>query len=327
MNPGTSFLKQLAINLPVIGGPMYPCSNPELVAAVSSAGGMGVVQPVSLTYVYHYDFRAGLRYIRSLTDKPIGMNALIEQSSRRYRETMVRWIDIALEENVRFFITSLGKPDWVVRRVHAAGGCVYHDVTEKKWAKKALDCGVDGLVAVNNQAGGHAGGLTPEALLADLIDMGLPVVCAGGISDEAGFIAALKSGYAGVQMGTRFIASTECRASDAYKAAVVKASTDDIVLSERITGVPVSLIRTRYVKQTGTRAGLIAKWMLKGQKTKHLMRTIYALLAMYKLKKSNHGKETSSELWQAGKSVGGITSIESVSTIMVRLERAYTRGI
>ncbi|NOY70942.1 MAG: nitronate monooxygenase [Gammaproteobacteria bacterium] len=325
MKPGTTLLKQLAINLPVIGGPMYPCSNPELVAAVSSAGGMGVVQPVSLTYVYRYEFRAGLRYIRSLTDKPIGMNALIEQSSRRYRETMVRWIDIALEENIRFFITSLGKPDWVVKRVHAAGGCVYHDVTEKKWAQKALDCGVDGLVAVNNQAGGHAGDLTPEALLADLIDVGLPVVCAGGVSDGAGFMAALKSGYAGVQMGTRFIASTECRASDAYKAAVVKASIKDIVLSERITGVPVSLIRTRYVKQTGTRAGLIAKWMLKGQKTKHLMRTIYALLAMYKLKKSNHAKETSSELWQAGKSVASITRVESVATIMARLEKAYAQ--
>ena len=100
---------------------MYPCSNPELVAAVSEAGGIGILQPISLTYVHGHDFREGLRLIRRLTAKPIGMNALIEQSSQTYRERMERWIDIALEEGVRFFVTSLGNPRWVVERVRAAG--------------------------------------------------------------------------------------------------------------------------------------------------------------------------------------------------------------
>ena len=95
---------------------MYPCSNPELVAAVSETGAIGIVQPVSLSYVHGYDFRQGLQYIRTLTAKPFGMNALIEQSNKRYHERMVQWIDIALEEGVRFFITSLGKPDWVVKQ-------------------------------------------------------------------------------------------------------------------------------------------------------------------------------------------------------------------
>ena len=89
---------------------MYPCSNPELVAAVSEAGGIGIVQPISLTYVHGHDFREGLRLIRRLTSKPIGMNALIEQSSKAYHERMERWVDIALEEGVRFFVTSLGNP-------------------------------------------------------------------------------------------------------------------------------------------------------------------------------------------------------------------------
>src|ERR671916_2818631 len=96
------------IAVPLICGAMYPCSNPELVAAVSEAGGIGIVQPISLTYVHGHEYRAGLRYIRSLTSKPIGMNALIEQSSRMYRKRMERWIDVALEEGIRFFVTSLG---------------------------------------------------------------------------------------------------------------------------------------------------------------------------------------------------------------------------
>ena len=132
--------------LPVIGGAMYPCSNPELVAAVSRAGGIGIVQPISLTFVYRHDFREGLRLIRTLTDRPIGMNALIEASSRSYRRRMEEWVDVALEEGVRFFVTSLGKPRWVVDRVAAAGGIVYHDVTDMRWGLKALDSGVHGFI-------------------------------------------------------------------------------------------------------------------------------------------------------------------------------------
>ncbi len=126
----TEFCRQLGIRYPVIGGAMYPCSNPELTAAVSAAGGIGILQPISLTYVHGHDYRDGIRLMRKLTDKPIGMNALIEKSSRKYQQRMEEWVEIALEEGIRFFVTSLGKPDWVARRVHAAGGLVYHDVTE-----------------------------------------------------------------------------------------------------------------------------------------------------------------------------------------------------
>ena len=171
--------------MPLICGPMYPCSNPELVAAVSEAGGIGVVQPVSLTYVHGHEYREGLRYIRRLTSKPIGFNALIEASSKMYFERMVKWIDIALEEGVRFFITSLGNPKWVCERVHAVGGVVYHDVTERKWAQKAIDGGVDGLIAVNNRAGGHAGGLSPARLYDELASFGVPLVSAGGVGERA----------------------------------------------------------------------------------------------------------------------------------------------
>ncbi|MCG6970921.1 MAG: nitronate monooxygenase [Gammaproteobacteria bacterium] len=310
------FARQAGIELPVVCGAMYPCSNPELVAAVSEAGGLGVIQPISLTYVHGYNFREGIRFMRQLTSKPLGMNALIERSSRKYHEKMVEWVDIALEEGVRFFVTSLGKPDWVVERVHAVNGFVYHDVTERKWAQKGLEANVDGFIAVNNRAGGHAGQKSAQQLYEDLVEFKLPVLCAGGISTPEQFKQALQLGYEGVQIGTRFIASNECNASDAYKNAIVKASEDDIVLSERITGVPVSVIRTPYVVRAGTKAGPFAKWMLKGRYFKRWMRMFYALNSLRQLKKSNLDQSGRLDYWQAGKSVNGIHDILPVAKIM-----------
>jgi nitronate monooxygenase len=301
---------------------MYPCSNPELVAAASDAGALGVVQPVSLTFVHGHDFREGLRLIRRLTSKPIGMNALIEQSSRIYHERMVKWVDIALEEGVRFFITSLGNPRWVAERAHAAGAVVYHDVTERKWALKGRDAGVDGLIAVNNRAGGHAGPHSAEHLLEEVGDLGLPVICAGGVGDENDFVRALRLGYAGAQLGTRFIATTECRASTAYKEAILRADEADIVLTERITGVPVSVIRTPYIERMGVRAGPIARWMLRGRRTKHWMRTIYAVRSALQLKRASLDESGKRDYWQAGKSVRSISEIEPTGEIVRRFAKA-----
>jgi nitronate monooxygenase len=305
---------------------MYPCSNPELVAAVSAAGGIGVVQPLSMIYVYRHDFREGLRLIRRLTDKPIGMNVLIERSSKLYLDRMSRWVDVALEEGVRFFVTSLGNPRWVVDRVAPVGGIVYHDVTERKWAEKGLAAGVHGLIAVNDRAGGHAGPLSAARLIDDLRDLKLPLVCAGGIGDAAAFVAALQLGYAGAQLGTRFIATTECRAHDDYKQAIVAAGESDIVLTERVTGVPLALIRTPYVEKIGTRAGPLARWLLRGRKTKHFMRTIYALRSAWQLKRASlsggAGEASSKDYWQAGKSVEGIESIEAAGEIVRRFAAA-----
>lgn len=318
----TPLAEHAGIDVPLICGAMYPCSNPELVAAVSAAGGIGIVQPVSLTYVHGHEFREGLRAIRSLTDRPIGMNALIEASSKAYRRRMEQWIDVALEEGVRFFITSLGKPDWVVDRVGAVGGVVYHDVTERKWALKGLDSGVDGLIAVNSRAGGHAGPKTAEALLAELGDLGVPVVCAGGIGTADDFVDALRLGYAGVQMGTRFIATHECRASAPYKQAIVDARADDIVLTERVSGVPLAVIRTPYVERIGTRAGPLARWMLRGRRRKKLMRALYALKSAWQLKQASLDETGTKDYWQAGRSVDGVDAVESAGDIVRRFADA-----
>ena len=321
----TPLSRQLRIEVPLVCGAMFPCSNPELVAAVSDAGGIGVIQPLSLTFVHGYDFKDGLALIRRLTPRPVGMNVLIEQSSRHYMDRMRRFVDLALEGGVRFFVTSLGNPRWVVERVRDAGGIVYHDVTERKWAEKGLAGGVHGLIAVNNRAGGHAGGRSAEQLLEELSGYGVPLVCAGGIGDPAGFVAALRMGYAGVQLGTRFIATEECRAAPEYKQAIVDAGESDIVLTERVTGVPLSVIRTPYVDRVGTRAGPLARWMLQHRRTKHFMRTVYALRSAWALKRSLMDGGGSTDYWQAGKSVAGIDTILPAGQI-VRDFAAAARG-
>lgn len=298
---------------------MYPCSNPELVAAVSESGGLGVIQPISLTYVHGYDFREGVGYIQSLTSKPVGMNLLIEKNSKKYHEKMVYWLDTALEMGIRFFITSLGKPDWVVDKVHRSGGVVYHDVTEKKWAEKAVDVGVDGLIAVNNRAGGHAGQQSYGQLLQQLQAFKLPVVCAGGVASKGAYQDALSSGYQAVQMGTRFIVSQECSASMPYKLAIINAQEEDIVLSERITGVPVSVINSPYIQRQGLTPNLIERWMLDHSKLKYLMRTLLALKSLKSLKESMVDETGNRDYWQAGKSAGDINSVKTVQQIVEEL--------
>lgn len=320
----TEFSRTLGIQVPLICGAMYPCSNPELVAAVSAAGGIGIVQPLSLTYVHGYDFREGLRYIRRLTAKPIGVNLIIEQSSKKYLRRVHQWLDIALDEKVSFFVTALGNPRWVVDSAASAGAIIYHDVTDRRWADKALEGGVDGFICVNNRAGGHAGTLSARRLLEDLAPLGKPMICAGGIGTPSEFAEVITMGYAGAQLGTRFIATTECSAHDEYKQAIVRAGERDIVLSERISGVPVSVIKTPYVERIGTRAGPIAKWMLRGSKTKHWMRTIYSLRSIRALKNASLRGMRDRDYFQAGKSVAGIRDIRPAAEIVAEFAAALS---
>lgn len=319
------FLQQTGATVPLICGPMYPCSNPELVAAVSKAGGIGVVQPISLTYVHGHEYREGLRLIHRLADeRPFGFNALVEKSSRVYEQRMISWVEIALEEGVRFFVTSLGNPRWVVDKVHAVGGVVYHDVVNTRWGEKARDEGVDGLVAVNNRAGGHLGGKDPRTLFDELAPLGLPLVSAGGVGSAPEFAQALALGYAAVQLGTRFIATTECKTGEAYKRAIVVAKERDIVSTERLSGVPVSVINTPYIQRLGTTVGWFWRWMFKGRKTKHWARTWFGVLGLWRLKRDQQrGGTGNNEYWQAGRSVETIDAVLPAGDIVGAFDAAW----
>ena len=318
-------IKHAGIEFPIICGAMYPCSNPELVAAASKGGGMAVLQPVSLTYVHGYDLRKGIRYIRSMTDKPIGFNALIEKGSKKYIDRMSEWIDIALDEEIRFFVTSLGKPDWVCDKVHQVGGFVYHDVTNRNWARKGQECGVDGLICVNDRAGGHLGINSMENMFEELSDLGLPLICAGGIGGENQLANAIAIGYDGVQMGTRFIATVECNTPEDYKDAIVRSSENDITTTTRFTGIPISVIRSKDHKHENS-------WLIKkllNSRFKHHTRMLLNLNSFirlkYLLKDSNSNIQKKKKYYSAGKSVHSVKSIESAETIMRRLGLSLTK--
>ena len=316
LKPSDQFCADLGIDLPIIGGAMYPCSNPELVAAVSEAGGIGIIQPLSLTYVHGYDFRDGLRTIRQLTSKPVGLNLLVESSSERYLKRLNEWLAIAIDEGVRFFVTALGNPRPAVEIIHDAGGLVFHNTTELKWAEKALSAGVDGLICVNDRAGGHAGTQSTHELYQSLSDLGNPLIAAGGISAPQSVKEMIDMGYAGVQMGTRFVASMECSAHEDYKQAILDAGEDDIVLTDKLSGVPVSVINTPYIRKIGAKAGPLAKRLLRGHRTKKYMRMFYTIRSFRTLKADKEKAGAYHHYLQAGKSAGQINEVQSVAQIM-----------
>jgi len=318
----TRLTEHAGVDYPIICGAMYPCSNPDLVAAAANGGGMAIIQPVSLTVIHGFDepdlyqgLIEGIRNIRSKTDRPIGFNALIEKGSDKYLQRMSEWIDIALDEGIRFFVTSLGKPDWVCERVHSRGGFVYHDVTNRLHAEKGVECGVDGLICVNDRAGGHLGTDSMEEMYESLSDLGLPLICAGGIGSEKELNEALSIGYEGVQMGTRFIATTECSMPEAYKEAIVQSVEDDIDWTVKLTGIPVSVIKTPGYKRENS---WLVRTLLSGR-LKHRTRWFLNGFSFRRWRKMSKDSNSSKGIWSAGKSVDTIHSVESATTIMRRL--------
>ena len=310
-----TFLKDTGASIPVVCGPMYPGSNPELIAAVSEAGGFGVVQPLSLTSLYGHDFREGLRLIKSLTDKPFGVNfTIFGGGNKKYHDNNKKWMDISIEEGVKFFLTSLGKPTEIVKIAKKNGIKVYHDIPNKKVALAMVDCGVDGLNCINWRAGGQTGIYSAEKFMEDLKDIEIPLICAGGIGDENDYKKALEMGYSGVQLGTRFLASKECFVTKSYKNAIVNSEEKDIVWTNKIAGNNSSVIKTKDIMRGGLRTGPIINFMLRRPKLKKYAR-------MYLMSKglksySKTAFDDSVQFWQAGKGVGGIKSIESCADIL-----------
>ena len=309
------FLSDTGAKKPIICGPMYPGSNPELVAAVSDSGGLGVVQPVALTSLYGHDFREGLQLIKQLTDKPFGVNfTIFGGANKKYHEQMKQWMEISIEEGIKFFLTSLGKPDSVVKTAKEHGIKVYHDVPNKKVALAMRDSGVDGLNCINWRGGGQTGIQAAEQFMEELHDIDIPLICAGGIGNAKDFKQALKLGYAGVQMGTRFLATNECIVTDAYKQAIVDSAEDDIVWTNKIAGNNSSVIKTDDIMKGGLQTGPVINYMLRKPSLKK-----YARMWLMSKGIRNYSKTAFNDdvkFWQAGKGLGNIKSVESVADVM-----------
>ncbi len=233
----TEFTEMLNVDLPIIGAPMFLISYEDLAVAVSEAGGLGAFPLPNFRTTS--DLAKCLENIRSRTNRPIGVN--IHLSGKfPWKEQLA----LCLDAGVKFFLTSLGDPRLIIDDVHANGGKVFADVVTFEQARKARDRGVDGLVAVASDAGGHAG-RTPTIVIVPYLKakLDLPVVAAGGISTGAQMAAALAIGACAVVVGTRLIATNESKAMPAYKDAVVAAGPEDIVCTERITGNPANWLK------------------------------------------------------------------------------------
>jgi len=226
----------LGIEYPIIQGAMAWVAGAELAAAVSNAGGLGVISPnagKALNVDWVENLHSQIRKASSLTDKPFGVNLPLRV--RKVKEL----IDVVIQQRVSVVVTSVGDPVSYTYYLKDAGIKVLHLVASVKHATRAEACGVDAVIAEGYEAGGHSGfdELSTFVLVPQVVDaVKIPVVAAGGIADARGFIAALALGAEGIQMGTRFLASQECIAHQKAKEAVVKASDTDTVITCRKLG-------------------------------------------------------------------------------------------
>jgi len=234
----TPLSKKLGLRYPIVCAPMFIISNKEMLLACAEAGILGSMPSLNARTIE--DLRADLEWIRSKTDKPFAINMTIGLTDPdRLQE------DVALceEFEVPVWITSYGNPTEFVRRAKAKGSTVFHDVVNLKHALKAEAAGVDAIIGVSAGAGGHAGKISPYALYPYLAEhLKVPVIAAGCISTGRQIVASLALGAELVYMGTRFIASDECGAPDAYKDKVVACGPEDIVYTDKVSGVNANFI-------------------------------------------------------------------------------------
>ncbi|EXG82901.1 NAD(P)H-dependent flavin oxidoreductase [Cryptosporangium arvum] len=232
--------RALGVDVPILSAPMGWVARPELVAAVSNAGGMGLV-PGSLPLE---EVRGDIRRVRDLTDKPFGINVPILVA----RDPRV--VDMIVEERVGFVTTSAGPPARYTPLLKDAGLTVYHVVPSLRAALKAVDAGVDGLIVEGNEGAGFKNPREVSTMvLVPLVAQrcGLPVIAAGGVADGRSLAAAFCLGAEGAQMGTRMLASAESAVHDNLKQAVLAATETDTVLLDGALGRPMRVLRTDLV--------------------------------------------------------------------------------
>jgi nitronate monooxygenase len=315
MSIKTEFTQQFDIRYPIICAPMFLVSSVKMVVSASEAGGVGTFPALNYRPIERY--RQTIKEIKSLTAKPFGINIIVQKSNKyQYKQ-----IEHALEEKVPLIITSLGNPKEVIRLSHEVGTRVYCDVVGFEQAKKVADLGADGLIAVGFGAGGHAGDISPLALIPNLARMvKLPIIAAGSIVDGAGMAAAFALGASAVYMGTRFIASKEAEIAEEYKKAITRAVSEDIVNTDRVDGFPGNFIRTKELEAVGLEKGLIEEILTKNKKIKRFISLSRAARSLFGDMDSKVSYKT---VYSAGHGVGLIDTVLSIQEIMEKTVREY----
>lgn len=295
-------LLQGRLALPVIAAPMFRVSHPELVIAQCRGGVVGAFPALNARPKEELDlWLTRIRAALTAEDAPFAVNQIVHGSNDRLEHDL----DICARHRVPIIITSLRAPGAVVDAVHGWGGIVFHDVTNLRHAEKALEAGVDGLVLVAAGAGGHAGMLSPFALVAEIrrIFDG-PVALSGSITRGGQILAAQAMGADLAYIGTRFIATAEAHAEDAYKRMIVASRAADILYTPYFTGVSGN-----YLKPSIAAQGLDPE----------------ALPARDKgaMSFASTGVKAWRDIWGAGQGVGSITDIPPTAAVIARLRAEY----
>jgi enoyl-[acyl-carrier protein] reductase II len=235
----TKLTRLLGVKYPIVQGGMVWAANSDLVAAVSNAGGLGLLGSASM---WPDHLREEIRRVKSLTDQNFGVNISLR------RENLQTLLEIVMEEGVKAVSCSLGSPKTYVPLLHEHGIVCMHVVTNLKHALKAQEAGADAVIAVGIEAGGHPGPdeLACMTLIPQLADhLTIPIVASGGIVDGRGFASAMALGASGVQIGTRFLATTEASVHEAYKQKIVDAGQTDTLLVAKRVGI-VRMLKNNF---------------------------------------------------------------------------------
>lgn len=300
---------------------MFLVSNEAMMRAAIDEGIMGVFP--SLNYRKKDELKMVIQSLNAYRKEKqrtghVGVNLIVQKSNPLYEEHL----KVCVDEQIPFYITSLGNPAPVIQAAHHYGGQVYCDVTNLKHAEKCASLGCDGFIAVTEGAGGHAGPYPLHILVPALRERfpNIPVVAAGGIANGQGLVAALALGASGVSMGTRFIATTEAEVNPAYKQAIVDAGMDDIMMTERLSGTPCAVIGTEEARRLGPHQNALERWLSRSPRTKKYFKMLVQLKGMQRLEKAVKPGDYS-RIWSAGQSVEFIHDIASIKVILDRLEQ------
>ncbi|MDF2436911.1 MAG: 2-nitropropane dioxygenase-like enzyme [Bacteroidota bacterium] len=316
----TKLTQALGIDFPMIMAPMFLVSNEAMLKAGMHAG-IAATFP-SLNYRNEGELESLLDRMNEEKEKlrgkgTYGINLIVQKTNPLYE----KHLKICVEKKVPFYITSLGNPKQVIDLAHSYGAKVFCDVTNIEHAKKCHEHGCDGFIAVGQGAGGHAGPNTLQVLVPSLHHH-FPdkiVIAAGGIAGGEGILSMLALGAAGVSVGTRFIASLEAGVSNDYKNAIVNSKMHDIVLTEKISGTPCTIINTPFAKKIGYTQNWFEKMLSNNSTTKKYFKMWVQLSGMKKLEKSIHPGNYQT-LWCAGQSVELIDDILPCAEIIRRMK-------
>lgn len=310
MSNKTNLSELLGIQFPIIMAPMFLVSNTKMIIEGLKAGITGAIP--ALNYRSTDELKEAIRLIKQHSDKPFGINLIVNKSNFLLEEQL----RVCCEEKIGFIITSLGSPELVIKEAHRHNVLVFCDVTNVKYAKKVQALGADAIIAVNKEAGGHAGTISYKQLIPDLLKTcSIPIISAGGVGNHQQYIALMDLGVAGLSIGSIFIASEECGVSQEYKQACVDYGAKDIVLTTKLSGTPCTVINTPYVQEVGTKQNWLEQLLNKNKLLKKWFKALTFYRGM-KFLRSAAFNSTYKTVWCAGPSIESVNSIRPVKEIV-----------